>query len=251
MWQHRADGPPRIFGHRGAMGYAPENTFASFELALQQGVQAIELDVHLTADGEVVVIHDPLLDRTTDGQGMVGEKTLAELKALDVGSHFGAQFAGQRIPTLGETLGWARGKCVLDIEIKGGPWPYPGLEEKVVQLVREHEMTDQVIVISFHHPTVARVKALAPEIATGTLWSCRPIDPVAVAQAANANAMLPFWAYCDQETVDRAHEAGLSVHPWATSEPRVINRLIAMGVDSICSNHPDVVGEALQKVTAR
>ena len=250
MWQHRTDGLPRIFGHRGAMGYAPENTLASFDLAIQQGVQAIELDVHLTADGEVVVIHDPVLDRTTDGQGMVGEKTLAELKTLDVGAHFGAQFAGQRIPTLGETLAWARGTCVLDIEIKGGPWPYPGLEEKVVSLVRQHQMADQVIVISFDHPTVARVKALAPEIATGTLWSCRPVDPVAVAQAAGANAMLPFWAFCDRDTVERAHAAGLSVHPWATSEPRVIDRLIEMGVDSICSNHPDVVGEALRRATS-
>jgi len=227
------------------MGYAPENTFASFDLAIQQGVQAIELDVHLTADNEVVVIHDPVLDRTTNGQGMVGEKTLAELKTLDVGRHFGAQFAGQRIPTLGETLAWARGRCVLDIEIKGGPWPYPGIEEKVVRLIRQHDVTDQTIVISFDHPTVARVKALAPEIATGTLWSCRPMDPVAVAQAAGANAILPFWAYCDADTVERAHAAGLSVHPWATSEPRVIERLIGLGVDSICSNHPDIVGEAL------
>lgn len=247
MWQHRTSGRPRIFGHRGSMGYAPENTFASFELAIQQGVDAIELDVHLTADGEVVVIHDALLDRTAGGEGLVGEKRLAELKALDAGAHFGPQFAGQRIPTLGETLAWARGKCVLDIEIKGGPWPYPGLEEKVVSLIRQHEMTDQTIVISFDHPTVARVRALAPEIATGTLWACRPIDPVAVARAAGANAILPFWAYCDQETVNLAHAAGLSVHPWATSEPRIIERLIAMGVDSICSNHPDIVGEALQR----
>lgn len=247
MWEHRTSGRPRIFGHRGSMGYAPENTFASFELAIQQGVDAIELDVHLTADGEVVVIHDALLDRTAGGTGLVGEKTLAELKALDAGVHFGPQFAGQRIPTLGDVLAWARGKCVLDIEIKGGPWPYPGLEAKVVDLIRLHEMTDQTIVISFDHPTVARVRALAPEIATGTLWSCRPIDPVAVAQAAGANAILPFWAFCDQETVDQAHAAGLSVHPWATSEPRIIDKLIAMGVDSICSNHPDIVGEALQK----
>ena len=251
MWQHRSSGRPRIFGHRGSMGYAPENTFASFELAVKQGVDAIELDVHLTADGEVVVIHDALLDRTAGGEGLVGEKRLAELKTLDVGVHFAPHFAGERIPTLGELLAWARGKCVLDIEIKGGPWPYAGLEEKVVSLIRKHEMIDQTIVISFDHPTVARVRALAPEIAAGTLWNCRPIDPVAVAQAAGANAILPFWSHCDQETVDKAHAAGLSVHPWATSEPRVIERLITMGVDSICSNHPDLVGEALQRMQGR
>ena len=158
MWQHRSGGRPRVFGHRGAMGYAPENTFASFERAIELGVDAIELDVHLTADGEVVVIHDHELDRTTDGDGILGEKTLAELKSLDAGRRFGDEYIGQRIPTLGETLEWARGRCVLDIEIKGGPWPYAGIEAKVVDLIREHEMVDQTIVISFEHPTVARVR---------------------------------------------------------------------------------------------
>lgn len=247
MWQHRADGRPRVFGHRGAMGYAPENTFASFERALALGVDAIELDVHLTADGEVVVIHDHLLERTTNGAGTVGAATLPALQALDAGASFGAEFAGQRIPTLDAVLAWARGRCVLDIEIKGEPAPYPGIEEKVVELVRRHAMTDQVIVISFDHPTVARVKALAPEIAAGTLYSCRPIDPVGLARAAGADALLPFWAYCDAETVEQAHAAGLSVHPWATSELEVIGRLAALGVDSICSNHPDRVVEVLSR----
>src|SRR3954467_15669012 len=109
MWQHRSGGRPRVFGHRGAMGYAPENTFASFERAVEIGVDAIELDAHLTADGEVVVIHDHELSRTADGDGVVGGKTLAELKALDVGIRFGPEFAGQQIPTLGEVLAWARG----------------------------------------------------------------------------------------------------------------------------------------------
>src|SRR5690606_8291167 len=101
---------------------------------------------------------------------------------------------------------------VLDIEIKGGPWPYPGIETKVVNLIREHQMTEQAMVISFDHPTVARVKALAPELAAGTLWSARPVDPVAVARAAGADAILPFWSHCDADTVARAHAAGLSVH---------------------------------------
>lgn len=249
MWQHRSEGRPRVFGHRGAMGYAPENTFASFERAVEIGVDAIELDVHLTADGEVVVIHDFDLSRTTDREGVVHNLTLAELKTVDAGRRFMPRFAGQQVPTLDEVLTWARGKVVLDIEIKGGPWPYPGLEQKVVDLIRQHQMVDQTIVISFHHPTVATVKALAPEIATGTLWSAQPIDPVAVARAAGADAILPFWSYVDADTVERAHAAGLSVHPWATSQPEVVERLIQLGVDSICSNHPDVVVEALQRRT--
>jgi glycerophosphoryl diester phosphodiesterase len=227
------------------MGYAPENTFASFERAIELGVDAIELDVHLSVDGEVVVIHDAELGGTTNGEGLVGQKTLAELKALDAGARFGPELAGQRIPTLDEVLAWARGRCALDVEIKGGPWPYPGIEAKVVDLIRRYEMVDQTIVISFDHPTVARVKALAPEIAAGTLWSCRPIDPVAVAQAAGADAIMPQWAYCDAETVERAHAAGLSVNPWTVNEPAVVDHLIELGVDSICSNYPDIVVRAV------
>jgi glycerophosphoryl diester phosphodiesterase len=226
------------------MGYAPLNTLASFEKAVELGADIVELDVHLSADGEVVVIHDESLPRTTDGQGLVVEKTLAELKQLDAGSSFGPEFAGQRIPTLDEVLAWARGRCVLDIEIKGSPWPYPGIEQKVVDLIRRHEMTDQVIVISFDHRRIATVKALAPEIAAGTLFGCCPVDLVAVGQLAGANAILPPWQYVDADTVDRAHAAGRSVHPWETRDPVEIDRLIGLGVDSICSNQPDLVVQA-------
>ena len=241
MWNHRAAGRARVFGHRGAMGYAPENTMASFRRAVELGVDAVELDVHLTADDAVVVIHDPFLERTTNGRGAVRAHTLDQVRELDAGAHFGPEFAGERVPTLGEVLAWARERCVVDVEIKGGPAPYPGIAERVVELLTEHAMLDRSIVISFDHPTVRRVKSLAPGLATGVLYSCRPIDPVALAGAAAADALLPHWSYCAAEDVERAHAAGLSVHPWATSEAGEIRALLAMGVDSIASNHPDRV----------
>jgi len=157
---------------------------------------------------------------------------------------------GQRIPTLGEALEWGTGAAACSTSrSRVGQWPYEGLEAKVVALIREHEMVDQTIVISFEHPTVARVKALAPEIATGTLWSARPIDPVSVARGGRGQ--------CDPAVlvVLRCRDGGegsrsrLSVHPWATSEPAVVERLIALGVDSICSNHPDVVVGALLHIS--
>jgi glycerophosphoryl diester phosphodiesterase len=247
MWSHRATDRPRVFGHRGAMGYAPENTMGSFRKALDLGVDAIELDVHLTADDEVVVLHDPLLERTTNGHGLVREHTLAEVRALDAGVGFAPEFAGERVPTLDEVLALLRDRCVVDIEIKGAPAPYPGIAERVVELLRQHRMLDQAIVISFHHPTVARVKELEQRLATGVLYSCRPSDPVGVARAAGADAILPQWTYCDADHVDRAHAAGLSVHPWTTSEPDVIRALLAMDVDSIASNHPDRVMAELDR----
>ncbi|MDP8921806.1 MAG: glycerophosphodiester phosphodiesterase [Chloroflexota bacterium] len=241
MWDHRSPGRARVFGHRGAMGYAPENTFASFTLALEQGVDAIELDVHLTADDAVVVIHDHRLERTTNGRGLVRAHTLAEIRALDAGRRFDLRFAGERVPTLAEVLDWARDRCALDIEIKGGPAPYPGIEARVVDLIHRHRMEDRTLVISFDHPTARRVKELAPEIATGVLYSGRSIDPTTLARAAGADALMPNWANVLTEDIERAHAAGLSVHPWATSEPDEIRSLLAMDVDSICSNHPDRV----------
>ena len=241
MWQHRADGRARVFGHRGAMGYAHENTMASFRRAADLGVDAIELDVHLTADHQVVVIHEPFLERTTNGRGPIREHTLEQVRGLDAGAHVGPQFAGERVPTLDEVLAWARARCVVDVEIKGGPAPYPGIAERVAELLTTYEMLDRSIVISFDHPTVQQVKALAPDLATGVLYSCRPIDAIGLARAAGADALLPHWSHCVAEDVAAAHAAGLSVHPWATSEPAEIRALLRMGVDSIASNHPDRV----------
>src|SRR5207247_1736958 len=128
----RPGGRPLIVGHRGAMGYAPENTFASYERAVALGVDAVECDVHLSADGVPVVIHDHTLDRTTDGRGPVRDHTLEQLKRLDAGAWRGAEFAGQRLPTLDELLGWCASRVPLPIELKNGPLFYEGLTDRIV-----------------------------------------------------------------------------------------------------------------------
>jgi glycerophosphoryl diester phosphodiesterase len=225
-----------VVGHRGAMGHCPENTMASFERGLELGADWIELDVHLSADGALVVIHDETLDRTTNGHGLVRNRTLAELKQLDAGQ-------GQAVPSLDEVLAWARERnTIVDIEIKNAPLYYEGIEEAVVSCANQHDMTDQVIVISFDHASVARVKQLEPRLATGVLYACRPTDAgVGLARAAGADAVLPNWAYVTAEDVATAHAAGLSVAPWTSSDPDVLRELIARGVDAIGTNHPDVL----------
>jgi glycerophosphoryl diester phosphodiesterase len=232
-----------VIGHRGAMGHCPENTFASFERALELGADWIELDVHLTRDGALAVIHDEMLDRTTDGHGLVKEHTLAELKRLDAGAWFGPEYAGQRIPTLDEVLAWSRVHAtVVDIEIKNAPIYYAGIEEKVVESLDRAEMAEQVIVISFDHRSVQRVKALDSRIVTGVLYGARPTDGgLGLAHAARADVVLPHWAYVTPEDVQVAHAAGLAVAPWATSDPEILRNLIAAGVDAIGTNHPDVL----------
>lgn len=208
----------------------------SFERGLELGADWIELDVHLSRDEALIVIHDETLDRTTSGHGLVREHTLAELRALDAG-------AGQRIPTLDEVLAWAHEReTIVDIEIKNAPLYYPGIERKVVAAVTSAGMLEDVIVISFDHAAVRRVRELEPRIATGVLYGCRPTDAgIGLARAASADAVLPHWAYVTREDVAAAHAAGLSVAPWATSDPIILRQLIACGVDSIGTNHPDIL----------
>jgi glycerophosphoryl diester phosphodiesterase len=236
-----------VIGHRGAMGHCPENTFVSFERALELGADWIELDVHLTRDGALAVIHDELVDRTTDGHGLVKDHTLAELKQLDAGAWFGSDFAGQRIPTLDEVLVWARARnTVVDIEIKNAPIYYAGIEEAVVESLDRAGMAQQVIVISFDHRSVQRVKALDSRIVTGVLYAARPTDGgLGLAHAAHADALLPHWAYVTPEDVQLAHDAGLAVAPWASSDPEILRNLVAAGVDAIGTNHPDVLRQIL------
>lgn len=230
---------PVVVGHRGAAGHAPENTLAAFERGLALGADVIECDVHLTRDGRLAIIHDHTVDRTTSGAGPVGGYSLAELKALDAGAWRGPEFAGQRVPALEEVLDLARGRARVAIEVKQGPVFYPGLEEALVATLERFGAVGEVLVISFDHRSVRRVRELNPAVAVGVLYSARPVDPAALASAAGAQALLPHWALITREDVEEAHRAGLLVLPWTANEPELIARLLAMGVDGAASDYPD------------
>ena len=172
--QARQTGTPLIGGHRGNPAEQPENTLASFASAIELGVDMIECDVHLSSDGELVVIHDHTLDRTTNGTGLVRQHRLAELRELDAG-------AGERLPILAEVCELAReGAVGLCVEIKQIPIPYPGLEEKLTSQLEDLGMLEQTAVISFHHGSVKRVKELEPRLSTGVLEGARPLDPAGI-----------------------------------------------------------------------
>jgi glycerophosphoryl diester phosphodiesterase len=233
------------------MGHAPENTFASFDLALELGADVVELDVHLSRDGHAVVIHDEQLDRTTDGHGLVGEHALEQLRGLDAGAWFDPRFAGQRVPTLDEVLAWAverngNGPPHLAIEIKNAPIYYDGIEAKVVELLARHGMRERTLVISFDHHALRRIHELDAGLPTGVLYACRPADPTALAIAAGAQVLEPHWSFVTPADVAAAHAAGLRVVAWATSEPLVLRSLIAAGVDGVATNHPDVLADLLR-----
>jgi glycerophosphoryl diester phosphodiesterase len=238
-----AGAPVLRVGHRGAKGHAPENTFASFNRGVELGASVVETDVHLTRDGQVVIIHDHTVDRTTNGKGFVKDMTMAELKALDAGSWFDKRFVGERIPTLAELLAWARDRVPLAIEIKNGPIYYPGIAEKVIRLLQEHEMLQQAILISFDHFVLREAKMVAPDVVTGILYAGRFIDPIGAARMAGASALHPQWAYATPDLVQQAHGAGLAVSPWCPNDLPTIRLLDRMGVDSIGTDYPDLFAQ--------
>ncbi len=228
-----------VIGHRGAMGQAPENTMVSFKKGLELGADLLELDIHLSLDRELVVIHDATVERTTAGKGRVAGMDLQELKALDAGSWFGPEHSGARIPTLREVLDWARDRTHLVIEIKGDPLPGAGIEEALIGLLKEFALIEKVMAISFHHGTVKRIKEIEPALKTGILFTGGLIDSVGAARAASADSLRPSRNYWSRELVELAHEAGLTASTWTVNDAEIMKRLVEIGIDSIVTNYPD------------
>jgi glycerophosphoryl diester phosphodiesterase len=227
---------PQIIAHRGASSEAPENTITSYRTALAIGVHGVELDVNLSADGEPMVIHDHVLDRTTDGHGPVGARTLVELRQLDAGRWFGEAFAGERLPTLAEALDVLRAVRVI-VEIKAGLGRTPGIAAQVAAVIRASAHRD-VTVSSFDHPLLVEVTAALPELDIAVLYTARPIHALRLAQDARAGTLHPYWFWLTPDVVTSAHAAGLRVETWVVDEPADQSRVIAMGVDAIMTNYP-------------
>ena len=235
----REAGTPLVGGHRGNPAEHPENTLASFRSAIELGVDLIECDVHLSADGELVVIHDHTLDRTTDGAGLVVQRSLADLRRLDAGR-------GERLPVLAEVCELARDRVGLCIEIKQIPIPYPGLEEKLVACLGALGMLDQTAVLSFHHGSVRRVKELEPRLSTGVLEGARPIDPVALMRGAGADIYSPHYGAMDPELVEAVHAAGGTVGVWTVDDEAAVAWCRACRPDSVFTNRPREIAPAFR-----
>ena len=237
-----------VIGHRGAMGHAPENTMVSFRMGYEMGSDVIELDIHMNRDGELIVMHDGDVGRTTDGSGHIKDMTLQEIRSLDAGSHFGTEFRGARVPILQEVLAWARDKVPLAVEVKGDPQPSVGIEEKLVELLREQEMLDRVMVISFHHSSVKRVKELEPSAATGVLFTGQLVKSVEAARAALADSVRPSWKYWSADLVKEVHDAGLTASTWTVNDEETMEYLVGLGIDSIGTNYPDRLRGVLDRL---
>jgi glycerophosphoryl diester phosphodiesterase len=243
--------PPLVIAHRGDSAHRPENTLASFAGALEVGAELVELDVQLTADGHVVVIHDPMLDRTTTGRGDVRRLTLAEVRAVSAGypDRFGSAYAGERVPTLGEALALLRERARVLVEIKTESVTDDaegGIEARVADEVRRAGMAGAVALISFDHRAVVRLQALAPEITRGRLFGHATADEVlADAAAAGCGLVMPHKSQLDDALVERVRAAGLKLATWVVDEPEELKRLARFGLYGVGSNRPGVLLEAI------
>jgi glycerophosphoryl diester phosphodiesterase len=225
-------------GHRGNAAECPENTLASFRSAIELGVDVIECDVHRSEDGALPVIHDHLVDRTTNGSGLVRDFSMAELKRLDAGSWKDPSFAGERIPSLEEVLEVAKGRVGVAIEIKNLPLPYAGIEDAVVAAVKNAGMVYDVVVISFDHRSVKRIGELEPEITTGILEASRPVDVLRVMDDADADVFCPHWAAIEPETATEIHDAGKLIGVWTVDDAFSLAWSKALPANAIYTNKP-------------
>jgi glycerophosphoryl diester phosphodiesterase len=231
-----------VVAHRGASAEAPENTLAAYRAALARGAPAAECDVRLSADGVVVVIHDPTLDRTTDGTGPVAARTFAELRALDAGGWKSPLFAGERIPDLAEVLDVVHPRMTLFIDLKDGH----DLEERIARVVGARA---GVVAIAFDPERLVRIGRLLPQVPTMLLVRRAPDDApeslAAVATAAHAALLGVERSGVDRRLVEVARAAGLGVFAWTVNDPREGRQLAALGVDGIITDRPDEIAAAL------
>jgi glycerophosphoryl diester phosphodiesterase len=225
-----------VIAHRGASAYAPENTLAAFDLALHLGCRHLELDVDVTSDGHIVVMHDDTVDRTTDGTRPVGSQTLAELRALDAGAWFGTQFAGERIPTFVEVLERYQGRVHLHTEIKGRA---THLASCTADLVRQYGMGDHVTVTSFQQPPLAEIRAYAPELPTGWLVSEVSDGTIAQAHALGLTQSCPRANTVTPALVRRLHTEGFVVRAWGVADEALMRQVVYAGADGMTVNFPD------------
>jgi glycerophosphoryl diester phosphodiesterase len=225
----RRGGAPLIGAHRGGATYAPENTLAAFGEGIRRGADMLELDVHLSRDRQLVVIHDHAVERTTDGRGYVHDLTLAELRRPDAGAWFAPRFVA--------------GRAYLTVELKGLPRDWPTLPDAVVELLDRTGLVRHALLISFDHRHVLRAKGRNPALKAAINYSARLLDPLHAGRAARADVLNQPWLYCDREFCDLAHAHGFAVQCFAPS-PAVAWDLARNGVDILDTDEPDAVKAA-------
>jgi glycerophosphoryl diester phosphodiesterase len=227
-----------IIGHRGAAGNAPENTLASFQLAVEQGADALELDIHVSADGELVVCHDASVDRTTNGDGEISGMTVEQLKSFDAGSWFAPQFAGQKLPLLQEVFELIPSSIMINVEIK---CRYsPRLESRLLDLIKEYNRISGVVVSSFDHHTLVHLKRSEADLRIGLLYSANVTNHCQLAEMTGVEvySLHPYYKLIDAEDIGHAIFSGLQVYPFTINHEEEIKQALEAGVSGIITDFP-------------
>ena len=231
-----------ILAHRGASAYRPENTIPAFALAIEQGADGFELDVHLSKDGEVVVAHDLELERVSDGTGRICDYDLAELRKLDFSKPF-PEYGPCRISTLAEVYAMiADTALTVNVELKTTQELYPAMPEKLVRLEKEYAMEGRVLYSSFNHYSLMAIRQYDGAARIGLLYDLGLVDPWIYAKQLSATAIHPHYYVIAAlpETVARCHEEGIAVNVWTVDDPQAIGYMLSLGVDNLITNTPDI-----------
>ena len=224
-------------GHRGTAALAPENTKAGFVKALKLGLDMVELDIQLTKDGEIVVIHDYDLERIAGVEDRVADLTLAQLRKIDIGSHFAAEFSKERIMTLEEVISLVKNDLQLNIELKMIEQKSELLIINLKQLLKEEDFVEEVVISSFNH---CYLREFGPEFRTAILINSYPVNPVAMIESANADGIHPNYKLLRAKLIEEVHQAGYFVNTWTVNDEDEIKRLEELGVDGIVTDNPEI-----------
>jgi glycerophosphoryl diester phosphodiesterase len=231
---------PIIIAHRGDKAYAPENTISAFKQAAEKGARAIEFDTQLTADGQIVILHDQTVNRTTDGTGNVAKLSLSAIRDLNAGVNLPGQFKNEKIPTLSEVFEEVGNLLYMNIELKNYSTPFDGLVDKVVDLVRKYGMQDRVLFSSFLSCNLRKASSLIPETPRGllTMRGKKGLWGRKIGWRGNYLALHPYFTDVDSLMIKRVHKYGKRVNVWTVNSEEDIKRMILLGADGIITDDP-------------
>lgn len=234
-----------VIAHRGACAYAPENTMEAFALAVEMKADGIETDVHFSKDGHIMILHDEKLDRTSNGQGLVTDYTLEELKHFDLGYKFKKALTGVRIPTVEELYELIKPTdMIINVEIKSAD---PRMPAALAEITKKYGMQDRLIYSSFNHLQLVRMLEVDPDAFVAPLYGFNMIKPWEYCANIPAKASHPRYDQISlfPEYVEECHKRGIRVHPWTCDDPEAVRALAEAGCDAVITNTPDVARRVL------
>lgn len=235
------------YAHRGASGYFPENTMLAFEKALNLNATGIETDVQMTSDGVLIVLHDELVNRTTNGHGLVKDYTYTQLRKLDAGSWFRKDYNYLKIPSLEELIEFLKDKDIkLNIELKNNIVLYNKIESKVIDMIYKYGMENKVILSSFNHYCLKKCKEISKEIPIGALYKAGLYEPEKYAKHLDADALHPyFYAINNSSIIKKIKESGIKINTFTVNEENHMKFFINNHVNGIITNYPDKLSKLL------